>query len=64
MDRGAWWPVVHEITINQTQVSVHAYIGQKGREVRIHKARKMRASTQALNFHNGEGLSRGDVESH
>ena len=64
MERGAWQPIVHGITNNQTQLGVHAYTGQKGREVRIHKTLTMKASTQALHFHNGEGLSSREVESH
>lgn len=37
---------------------MHAYTAQKGTEVRIHKALKTEASTQALNFHDAAGLSR------
>lgn len=57
-------PIVHGITNNWIQLSVHAYTAQKGREVRIHKALKTKASTQALNFHDAEGPSRREVTSH
>ena len=26
MDRGAWWAIVHGVTKNQTQLSMHMYV--------------------------------------